>query len=178
MKRRGVEARIVLANGTVQLSWPDRGLINLIARAHLYIDQLTDGSNVTLSDVASNYGTDAVEVSRILPLAYLAPRIVHAIMMGEQPAELTVQRLSRMSDFPVAWRDKIDSLRPMIFAVFSLQSDLALPPARTTSAIEGASAGKSRLHQGDSRTITLPNTWKRKSADGDARPGWRQNSRI
>ena len=110
MKRRGVESRIVLVNGTVQPRSPDRGLIDLIARAHLYIDQLTDGSNATLSDVASNHGTDPVEVSRILPLAYLSPRIVHAIMMGEQPVELTTQRLSRMSDIPVAWHDQIESL--------------------------------------------------------------------
>jgi len=89
---------------------PDRGLIDLIARAHLYLDQLTNDRNATLSDVAANYGTDPVEVSRILPLAYLAPRIVHVIMTGEQPVELTAQQLSRMSDLPVAWEDQIESL--------------------------------------------------------------------
>ena len=110
MKRRGVESRIVLVNGTVQPRSPDRGLIDLIARAHLYLDQLTNDWNATLSDVALNYGTDPVEVSRILPLAYLSPRIVYAIMMGEQPVELTAQQLSRMSDLPVAWHDQIESL--------------------------------------------------------------------
>ncbi len=89
---------------------PDRGLIDLIARAHLYLDLLTGGSNAALADVASISGTDPSEVSRLLPLACLAPRIVHAIMKGEQPLELAAQRLSRMSALPVAWQDQFDAL--------------------------------------------------------------------
>ena len=107
-----IKDKIVVLNRDLegQPRSPDRGLIDLIAKAHLYLDQLTNDWNVTLGDVASNYGTDPVEVSRILPLAYLAPRTVHVIMMGEQPVELTVQQLSRMSDLPVVWHDQIESL--------------------------------------------------------------------
>jgi len=110
MKRRGVEARIVLSSGTLQRRSSDRGLIDLIARAQLYLDQLTDGSNATLADVASNCGTDPSEVSRILPLAYIAPRIVRTIIKGEQPLELTAQRLSRMSGLPIVWQDQLEAL--------------------------------------------------------------------
>jgi hypothetical protein len=42
------------------------------------------------------------DVSRCLPLAYLAPDIVEAILQGRQPVELTVLRLKRIG-LPLSW---------------------------------------------------------------------------
>lgn len=44
------------------------------------------------------------EVSRILPLAFLAPDIVRAILVGEQPVTLTAERLKRLPSLPFDWR--------------------------------------------------------------------------
>jgi hypothetical protein len=38
-----------------------------------------------------------------LPLACLSPDIVEAILAGRQPANLTVERLKRLSDLPLEW---------------------------------------------------------------------------
>ncbi|WP_292447718.1 recombinase family protein [Mesorhizobium sp.] len=106
MKRRGVETRIVLTDGSNSNREPDGALIDLLRRAHLYLAQLTDGANRSLTDVAILNGTDASEVSRLLPFAFLAPRIAANIVAGDQPVELTAHRLSRLSDLPLAWTDQ------------------------------------------------------------------------
>ncbi|ESX84435.1 hypothetical protein [Mesorhizobium sp. LSHC412B00] len=103
MRRRGVETRIVLTDGSRSSREPDGALIDLLRRAHLYLDQLTDGANRSLTDVAMLNGTDTSEVSRLLPFAFLAPKIAASIVAGDQPVELTAHRLSRASDLPHAW---------------------------------------------------------------------------
>ncbi|WP_287246579.1 hypothetical protein [Mesorhizobium sp.] len=102
MKRRGVETRIVLTDGSNISREPDGALIDLVRRARLYLEQLTDGANRSLTDVAMLNGTHTSEVSRLLSLAFLAPKIAASIV-GDQPVELTAHRLSRVSDLPHAW---------------------------------------------------------------------------
>ncbi|MGX9574689.1 hypothetical protein [Mesorhizobium sp. f-mel] len=103
MRRRGVETRIVLTDGSHGNREPDGALIDLLRRAHLYLGQLTDGAGRSLTDVAMLNGTDTSEVSRLLPFAFLAPKIAASIVAGDQPVELTAHRLSRVSDLPHAW---------------------------------------------------------------------------
>ncbi|MER8400409.1 recombinase family protein [Mesorhizobium sp. M1348] len=103
MKRRGVETRILLTDGSDGNRQPDGALIYLLRRAHLYLNQLTDGANRSLTDVAVLNGTDASEVSRLLPFAFLSPKIAARIVAGDQPVKLTSHRLSRVSDLPHAW---------------------------------------------------------------------------
>jgi hypothetical protein len=54
-------------------------------------------------DLARCEGADPGDVSRILPLAFLAPDIVEAVLDGRQPIELTAARLKRMRDLPLEW---------------------------------------------------------------------------
>jgi len=51
------------------------------------------------------YGIHQADVSRVLPLAFLAPDIVEAILDGRQSVELTVARLKRVR-LPHAWADQ------------------------------------------------------------------------
>ncbi len=67
---------------------------------------LTDGSGRTLAEVAALNGTDPSEVSRLLPLAFLSPRIVEAILAGSQPDHLTPLRLSRLNPLPLGWDEQ------------------------------------------------------------------------
>ncbi|MGO4637892.1 recombinase family protein [Mesorhizobium sp. 2RAF45] len=110
MKRRGVETRILLTDGSNSSQEPDGALIDLLRRAHLYLGQLTDGTHRSLTDVAMLNGTDTSEVSRLLPFAFLAPKIAANIVAGDQPVELTAHRLSRLSDLPLAWADQASLL--------------------------------------------------------------------
>ena len=92
----------MLANGTAS-SQPDLALITLIARAHCYLEKLTDGAGRNLTEVAAECGTELSEVSRILPLAFLSPAIVDASMAGRPATTLTAQRLLRISEMPILW---------------------------------------------------------------------------
>jgi site-specific DNA recombinase len=49
---------------------------------------------------------DASEVSRTLPLTFLAPDIVEAILEGRQPVGLTLHQLKRIPVLPVRWDDQ------------------------------------------------------------------------
>jgi len=59
---------------------------------------------------AGRESAEASEVSRILPLAFLAPSIVDSILAGTQPISLTVQRLSRIPDLPASRRQQTELL--------------------------------------------------------------------
>lgn len=63
-----------------------------------------------MSVFASTAGVEISEVSRALPFAFLAPKLVDSILTGRHPVELTAQRLSRITDLPLAWSDQIGLL--------------------------------------------------------------------
>jgi site-specific DNA recombinase len=73
-------------------------------KAHRWFSDLKTGTVGSVHEVARRYGADPGDVSRILPLAFLAPDIAEAILDGRQPAELTSARLKRMSDLPLEWQ--------------------------------------------------------------------------
>jgi hypothetical protein len=59
----------------------------------------------TISDIAHSEGADIGDVSRSLPLAFLAPDLVDGILNGTQPIGLTAERLKRV-DLPLLWEDQ------------------------------------------------------------------------
>jgi site-specific DNA recombinase len=46
-------------------------------------------------------GVHIADVSRLLPLAFLAPAQVDAILTGRHPVELTARQLSHLGNLPV-----------------------------------------------------------------------------
>jgi hypothetical protein len=107
IRRRGVERRLVIDGQPTSPRRPDRPLIETLARAHAYLEALTDGHGLTRKDVAGRFGVHPEDVSRLLPLAFLSPRIVEAIMTGEQPADLSVRHLARGINLPIGWTDQV-----------------------------------------------------------------------
>ncbi|QDZ00575.1 recombinase family protein [Nitratireductor mangrovi] len=103
LRRRGVEQCLILHDRQARAPRQDDALISLVLRAHLFLRQLTEGGGRSLSEVATLNNTDLSEVSRLLPLAFLAPCITETILSGTQPEHLTAQRLSRISDLPLSW---------------------------------------------------------------------------
>jgi DNA invertase Pin-like site-specific DNA recombinase len=106
LRRRGVETKMVLTNGPATTRPPDRKLIELLARAHSFLDCLTRGRMNSLTDVATAHRTNLSEVSRLLPLAFLSSQIVTAILNGTQPIEVTARKLSRVTELPISWREQ------------------------------------------------------------------------
>ena len=108
IRRRGVEARIVLASG--EDTEPAPLLVDLIGRAHLLPRKLTDGSGRSMARLAAETGIHIADVSRLLPLAFLSPKLIDAILTGRQPAELTGRRLQRAEDLPAIWSAQLQAL--------------------------------------------------------------------
>ena len=104
IRRRGIEMRIVIDSAAHRV--PDQTLIDLIARAHLYLNRLTDGSVSSIAELAKTLSVHRADISRILPLAFLSPSITDAILTGRQPVDLTARTLSRLIDIPSSWADQ------------------------------------------------------------------------
>ena len=65
---------------------------------------MASGNKASVNDIARDQGLAANEISRLLPLAFLAPDIVEAIMAGRQPLELTTRHLKRLESLPLDWQ--------------------------------------------------------------------------
>lgn len=110
LHKRGVEAKLVLADVKAREPNPDHHLIMLIAKAHLWLRMLTDGTADSIGDLAHKKNEDQNEISRFLPLAFLAPDIVEHILAGTQPVDLTVQKLRDTSTLPNTWNEQREML--------------------------------------------------------------------
>lgn len=106
LRKRGVETKIVVTPKNSKSTLPDQNLINLIAQAHGWWDQLKSGSTSSVKAIAKHSGTCASEITRVLPLAFLAPSIVESILSGRQLIDLTVERLKRFKSLPKNWHDQ------------------------------------------------------------------------
>jgi DNA invertase Pin-like site-specific DNA recombinase len=105
-KRRGVETKLVIAGSTAPSARADRALIAAVTSANKWFAELRSGDARSIRDLAARHRVDKGDVSRILPLAFLAPDIVAAILGGKQPVELTAYRLKRLHQLPPLWSDQ------------------------------------------------------------------------
>ncbi|AWC21317.1 DNA-invertase hin [Aminobacter sp. MSH1] len=110
IKRRGVEARLVIEGASRHDREPDQTLVDLIARAHFYLERLTSGGADSIAELAGKIGVHRADISRLLPLAFLSPSILDAILSGRQPANLSARALTRLVDIPPAWSDQAHAL--------------------------------------------------------------------
>jgi len=110
LRRRGVEAKLVIQPAHRQSGAPDPKLVALLADAHSWIDELTKGRVTSIRELALRYGRDKGEVSRTLPLAFLDPDIIEAVLDGRHPVELTPHRLKRLT-LPCRWNEQRDRLK-------------------------------------------------------------------
>ncbi len=101
-RRRGAEMKLVMTDEMASTTNPDARLIATLARAHRWSEELRTGVASSVGDLVTRHGVDQGDVSRSLPLAFLAPDIVEAILQGRQPVELTVLRLKRIG-LPLSW---------------------------------------------------------------------------
>ncbi|SLN72346.1 recombinase family protein [Oceanibacterium hippocampi] len=108
-RRRGVERKIVLTGPTAG-AHPDPVLCRTIARAHRWMAELASGVVSSVDAIAEREQQDGSDVSRLLPLAFLAPDIVEAILDGRQPPELTARSLRALKPIPADWAKQRDLL--------------------------------------------------------------------
>jgi site-specific DNA recombinase len=103
MKRCGVEMRMVIEINGSQAPRVDDSLIKAIARAHRWFGELASGKTTSISAIAIRENIDKGYVSHLLNLAFLAPDITETIIAGKQPADLSVNGLTKRIQLPVEW---------------------------------------------------------------------------
>jgi hypothetical protein len=104
MKRRGVEMRLVIEGSGEVPGKIDPVLFKEVARAHRCFEALLAGRAASLEGIATLEGIDRSYVSRLMPLAFLSPHIVDAIVHGKQPADLTAKKLIQAINLPMEWQ--------------------------------------------------------------------------
>ena len=105
IRRRGVESKIILPVTTTEPAHND-GLISLITTSHKWFARIRTGKAATVREISNQAAVNEGDVSRFLPLAFLAPDIVEAILNGRQPVELTAERLKRLRSLPKSWDEQ------------------------------------------------------------------------
>ncbi len=74
-----------------------------LLRAFAIQDRLEQNPDLTLQRIAEAAGVSPSYVTRLLRLSYLAPDIVTAVVDGQQPPELTAEKLMRNTRLPLSW---------------------------------------------------------------------------
>ena len=105
LKRRGVEAKLVIGGDSPMAAEPEENLIKAIATARKWFADLQSGEASSVLELAGLHNVDRSHISRTLPLAFLAPDIVTAIIDGRTEPGLTLSRIKRMK-LPASWQDQ------------------------------------------------------------------------
>ncbi|HEU4475216.1 MAG TPA: recombinase family protein [Methyloceanibacter sp.] len=100
LRRRGVQARLVLANTPAAL---DRTLVKTVALGWAWFEEIKTGA--TMQSIADREGITQRRVAHLVDLAFLAPDIVRSIVEGRQPPMLTADRLIK-SRRRMLWSDQ------------------------------------------------------------------------
>ena len=70
-------------------------LLTAIARARAWMNDLSEGRINSFEEIAQSEKKVVRHIRRLIPLAFVSPRIVEAIANGSAPADLTVTMLAR-----------------------------------------------------------------------------------
>jgi hypothetical protein len=104
--RRGALKIVIEGSQRGQEPQPDHALVKEVVRAHDWLRQLLSGDVAGTGDIARAEGLSRSYVSRVLRLAFLAPDIAEAIMVGRQPSHLTAWQLIDDRALPTNWREQ------------------------------------------------------------------------
>ena len=67
---------------------------------------MLSGNAKSLRDIARAEAVTDRYVSHVMPLAFLAPDIVEAILFGTQTVDLSVEKLTKRITLPLGWGDQ------------------------------------------------------------------------
>jgi len=95
IRRWGFEMRLVVGGGMAPSAKADPALLKAVARGFRWFDEIASGQSTSAADIARRENLDKHYVSRMIPLAFLAPSIIEAISKGTQPPKVTTEKLTR-----------------------------------------------------------------------------------
>ncbi len=97
--------RAVIASGGNTAPRVDRALVRAIVQARRWQEMLASGEPASIQDLAVREATCPIYTGQLLPLAFLAPDLVEAIIDGRQPPRLSLNGLIDAA-LPLRWRDQ------------------------------------------------------------------------
>ena len=107
LKRRGGRKEIVVSQGLPRRQGLARqthsALVLAVVRGHRWKELLESGRYPSIDALAARVGVDSSYVGRHLNLTLLAPDIVEAILMGQEPDGLALGKLFRL---PMGWKEQ------------------------------------------------------------------------
>src|SRR5690606_15737152 len=95
---------VVRPNGGQNLA-PSKWLVKAIARSATWYDDLASGRATSPRELARREGVDEWLVAKLIPLAFLAPRLVSECLEGRQMLSLTASDRAPGDALPLAWGD-------------------------------------------------------------------------
>ncbi len=98
-RKRGVETRLVIGGADTRAI--DATLLRNIARAHRFYGLIKRGE--TFEAICASENVSRHRMMQIIDLAFLAPDIVRAIALGDQPLRLTTKWLEK-NPMPTDWQ--------------------------------------------------------------------------
>jgi len=108
LKKRAGRKEVILTDvfggGAIERMPHQEALVVALARAHRWQKLLDEGKFRSVSDLAREIGLDVSFTAGLLRLTLLAPDIVEAILMGEEPSGLSLTILARQ--LPVEWGEQ------------------------------------------------------------------------
>ncbi|MBW7835358.1 MAG: recombinase family protein [Sphingomonadales bacterium] len=108
LKRRGAEMRIVIPGQEQHTTKRDEKLVTLIAQSHHWFEQIK--ARISIKEIAEANNIHVADISRVMPLAFLAPEIATAILNGNHPVDLTAEKLKRLRPLPHLWSEQKHAL--------------------------------------------------------------------
>jgi hypothetical protein len=84
----------------------DAGLVALIGKALDWFERLRSGRADSALAIAEQDQVRSAYVTRAMGLAYAAPDILHRLVRGDHPRELTVDRVMKMLPLPLDWEEQ------------------------------------------------------------------------
>jgi site-specific DNA recombinase len=101
LRRCGGEVRLLLAEAGQNRARPVLSLVRAVARAHDWMDRILRGEIPNQRALAKATGFDERYISRIIPLAFLAPDIIEAVLDGKQDPNLSLEKC--VGKIPFEW---------------------------------------------------------------------------
>ena len=111
--RRGAEMLLIVRDDGNSRARPlDLSLLKAIARGHAWFAALASGRFKSVRELAKQEGLTDRYVSRQLAFAFMAPRLVEAVVMGQQRFTAFCTEDLREDPLPTVWSRQSDILLP------------------------------------------------------------------
>jgi DNA invertase Pin-like site-specific DNA recombinase len=107
--RHGNDTKLVVGEpGTSKHA--DTQLLALLRDAHRAQALAVGKPKLSLEQLARTFGRSIERHKRLLRLSYLSPKLVQAVIEGEQPARITNRFLQNLDGIPLSWTEQEDLL--------------------------------------------------------------------